>query len=530
LSVAINLKWIDMKIVRQSRAMGFFALLAVGFLVQCSEKSESGINYLGQNPAGMTAELFAPGIVSTDAYEHSSPAFSPDGSVVLWTVVDQNYRASLREMTYENGQWSASGRPSFADSTADDYYPGFSPDGKKLYFSSRRIAPPPYPRNIDMRIWEVERIGSGWSVPVPVDTLASQGHEYAHSVTKDGTLYFSSPHEGGTSLNIYRAKQMENGRFSTPALLPYSINSPGYEDGCFIAPDESYLIFESNRPEGIHGSIDLYISFRSGEGQWGIPVNMGPEINSDKAERFARLSPDGKYLFFGSSRNQSATNIGFDIYWIDARVIDRLRSEKAANAAVPQPLGDQLFQAIYENDVESSTEMLERWLELYPSSLDASVLYSSILRKQKRYLEADQFLAGNDSGWGDNAGIVLEKALARYGIGKDAEAIALLAPMLTESNDLRDRYVYLSNALLDMGLLAASDEFFEKAMAIHSNMYEYYRRAQACAMVGENDKAFENLNKAVDQGYTSLHNIGSDVAFAALITDPKWKELLAKLK
>jgi len=518
-----------MKTVRQSRAMNLLVLLTSGCLVQCSQKSLQSIDYLGQKPPGMTAELFAPGVVSTDAYEHSSPAFSPDGSVVLWTVVDQNYRASLREMTYENGQWSAPGRPSFADSTADDYYPGFSPDGKKVYFSSRRIAPSPYPGDIDIRIWEVERIGSGWGVPVPVDTLASKGHEYAHSVAKNGTLYFSSPHDDGTSLNIYRSGGA-GGRLTQPVLLPYSINGPGYEDGCFIAPDESYLIFESNRPEGIMGSIDLYISFRLEDGRWSIPVNMGPEINSDKAERFARVSPDGKYLFFGSSRNQSATNIGFDIYWIDASIIDRLKSEKIASPSLPQPLGDQLFQAIYQNDVENSAELLERWLETYPGSLDASVLYSSCLRKQKRYLEADQFLTNNKSQWSHNAAIALEAALAKFGIGEKDEAKALLAHVLTESNDLRERYVYLSNALLQMGLIAESDGFFEKAMAIHSNIYEYYRRARACALVGENEKAFENLGKAVDQGYNSMSDIDGDMAFTALKADPKWKELLAKLK
>src|SRR5215218_5680751 len=94
------------------------------------------INYLGQNPPGLVAELFAPGIISTNLSEHSAPAFSPDGSVVLWTVMDKNYRGSLFEMTYQNGSWSKPSRPSFADTTADDFYASFSIDGKMLFFSS----------------------------------------------------------------------------------------------------------------------------------------------------------------------------------------------------------------------------------------------------------------------------------------------------------------------------------------------------------------------------------------------------------
>lgn len=170
--------------------------------VNLSAQRTEGINYLNQKPPGMAAELFAPGIVSTTSYEHSAPAFSPDGSVVLWTVVDSTFRGFLVEMKYVNGQWSKPARPSFADSTADDYYPSFSVDGTKLFFSSRRKLPPGYPQGGDIRIWEVDRIKNGWGKPIPFDTTISRGHEFAHSVSKNGTLYLSSAPGGGISFNI----------------------------------------------------------------------------------------------------------------------------------------------------------------------------------------------------------------------------------------------------------------------------------------------------------------------------------------
>ncbi|MGZ8553438.1 MAG: hypothetical protein ACXWV8_08530, partial [Chitinophagaceae bacterium] len=245
----------------------------------------------------MVAELFAPGIVSTRSYEHSAPAFSPDGSVVLWTIMDSTYRGALLEMQFGNGEWSKPARPAFADTTADDYYPSFSTDGKKLFFSSRRKVPG-YTEDGNIRIWEVERNQNGWGTPIPFDTTVLKGQDYGHSVTSNGTLYFSSLMGGGTNFNIRKSENL-NGRNIQPVLLPYSINSVDYEDGPYIAPDESFLIFESQRPEGIDGYLGLYISFRHEDGHWGMPVNMGPKINSGKGERFARLSPDGKYLFFG---------------------------------------------------------------------------------------------------------------------------------------------------------------------------------------------------------------------------------------
>src|SRR5688572_21085935 len=358
------------------------AVLSV-LLLGCKQE-ETGINYLGQDPPGVIAELFSPGLISTDSMEHSSPAFSPDGKVVLWTVLNRSYHAAMMEMNLEDGKWSAPHRPTFADSTADDYYPSFSPDGKTLYFSSRRKVPAGFPENRGIRIWQVDRNEDSWGNPVPFDTTVSNGEDYAHSITKDGTLYYSTS-EGGAINWCLRSAQKTNDHYLESELLPYSINSVDYEDGPYVAPDERFLIFESQRPEGMGGSGDLYVSFRNNDGGWNVPVNMGPKINSTATERFARLSPDGKYLFFGSTRNNSATNIGFDIFWIDAKVIDELQKEATAQTKIDLPLGQEIISSLFLNEVDSASRKMGSWLSLHPKSLDATVVYSSLLRKQKHF-------------------------------------------------------------------------------------------------------------------------------------------------
>jgi len=500
------------------------ALLAAIGSGGCTGERENRIDYLGQKPPGMVAEIFAPGIVSTNSYEHSAPAFSPDGSVVLWTVLDSAFRAHLVEMKYEDGIWSKPGIPSFADTTADDYYPSFSVDGKKLFFSSRRKVPPGYPVSGDIRIWEVERIQNGWGKPVPFDTTVSQGQDYAHSITENGTLYFSSSLGGGTNWNIRKSEKI-NGSYTKPVLLPYSINSVDYEEGPYIAPDESFLIFESQRPEG---NLGLYIAFKHDDGHWSIPVNMGPEINSGKGERFARLSPDGKYLFFGSFRNVSADKHGADIYWIDAKIMDKLKNDEAAKMKIEQPLGDELINALYKNATDSSAPLLKRWLSLYPNSLDATVIYASILRKQKRNAEAEQLLA--DSKWNENANIIMEKALVNYAINKDDEAARLLSPILSGGDQLRERYLYLSGSLFDMTKFEASDNYFEKAMSISSHGVFWYNRACGYTHIGQKDRAFAALNKAASVGYDEKKNYETDPDLAPLKSDERWEMLLKKLK
>lgn len=275
--------------------------------------------YLGQQPPGNEAVVFAKNIISTELYEHSAPAFSADGKTVLWTVVERYKPARLLEMTMEGDKWSEPHAPSFADSAYDDFYPFFSYDGKQLFFSSRRLLPSGSTIK-DIALWVVERKENNWGTPVPLDSSVSKGFEYAHSLSRHGNLFFSCRESINNNAlwTIYTSK-FTNGKYSIPQPLDAAINDGSYVDGPFISPDESFLIFESDR-EGGKGSIDLYICFKE-NGKWGTPKNMGPKINSSKAERFAGLSPDGKYLFFGSNR---ATELP-DVYWISSAVINELK-------------------------------------------------------------------------------------------------------------------------------------------------------------------------------------------------------------
>ena len=140
---------------------------------------------------------------------------------------------------------------------------------------------------------------------------------YANSVPKNGTRYFTIGPFRSSDWNIYSRDQL--GKIDR---LPPHINSEGYEDGPFIAPDESYLIFESDRGNATEKNIDLYICFSTTKGTWTVPLNMGPEINSAASERFVRVLPDGKYLFF--CRNACK---GIDIFWMNAKIIRKLKKQ-----------------------------------------------------------------------------------------------------------------------------------------------------------------------------------------------------------
>lgn len=290
-------------------------LMLFGLSTVIAQPKEA-INYLGQEHPGMEARLFAPGIISTDAYEHSAPAFSPDGNTVLWAVMKMpSYQAYLLEMNFNNNQWSPAKAPRFCDTTANEVYPFFSADGTILYFSSNRKKDATAAEG-QQTLWHIRKTPGGWSTPTQVDTVIFKKDVYASSVTATRRFYFTIGPHGSSNWDIFYTDSMGNRH-----PMPAHINSLGYEDGPFIAPDESYLIFESDRPTGIDGNIDLYITFKRNDNTWTPALNMGTVVNSPMAERFARVSPDGKFLFFG--RN---TGKGFDIYWITAAIITTLKT------------------------------------------------------------------------------------------------------------------------------------------------------------------------------------------------------------
>jgi WD40-like Beta Propeller Repeat len=498
------------------------ATLVLTILIGCQSKNETTINYLNERDPGNKAELFAPGVISTEEMEHSSPAFAPDGSLVLWCVVNSTYRGYLMEMEFKNGTWSTPRRPSFADSTADDYYPSFSHDGSKLYFGSRRAMPEGYPPSPDMRIWEVSRTENGWGTPIPIDTTVSRGHEYGFSVSKNGSVYFVS----SDNWDIAAATKSETG-FTPTSVLPFSVNGVDYEDGPFIAPDESYLIFESQRADGINNSIDLYISFRKLDGRWGVPMNMGKKINTEFSERLAKVSPDGKYLFFGSSRLESENRRGYDIYWISTSIINELR-DSINHASIDEAIGIPLLSALHADNNEESQKLLHRWINSYPPSAIASIHYISSLRKSKDYEKAKAYLQSVDHHPGAGSPYLLEDALINYSLNEDEAAEKLLATLSGNPYALRNRYLYISNGLVEAGKFDASEKYFDKAMVIHNHGREWLTRARALARADRIDDAFIALNKAMELGGFEAKDIVTAVEFESMKADKRWGKRLVK--
>ena len=319
-------------------------ILIVLFASHCAQKNNAPVlkgPYFGQEPPGITPEVFEPQIVSTGLDELNS-VFSPDGREFYFCVRNFLGAVSIFQMTMEEENWSQPKLLPFA-SRYGDIDVTMSPDGNRILFSSKRPIPGSDEPRGDYDFWMAEREGNTWSEAIHLgEDINSGSQDYYPMMTNSGAIYFSSQRERPGTNNIYRS-EMVDGKYAKAVKLGEAINTEHREFDPYISPDESMLIFTSERPEGL-GSGDLYISFKDKDGKWTKAKNMGDKINTPGSEYCSMLSPDGKYLFFtGSGRDprripdkpltyedfkkyhNSAKNGLSDIYWVDATIIEELK-------------------------------------------------------------------------------------------------------------------------------------------------------------------------------------------------------------
>jgi len=294
------------------------AIICIGMVAGLAGNAAENpsIDFMGQTVPGLEPQIFAKGVISTSARELNS-VFSPDGGLFLFTRHDTSRTYRIMETRRGPDGWSTPSVTAFTkDHSAVD--PAVSWDGKRVFFGSSR------PGSLgDSDIWIVEiKPDGGWGTPKnlgsPVNTPGNENHA---APARDGTLYFhSGGHPGRGESDIFRAGA-SGSSYSTPVNLGPAVNSEASDFDPFVAPDQSYLIFSSTR-EGGFGGGDLHISFRTDDGSWSPAVNMGDEINTSATDYCPKVSPDGRFLFYTSR----STGEG-DVYWVDARILDRYRPD-----------------------------------------------------------------------------------------------------------------------------------------------------------------------------------------------------------
>jgi hypothetical protein len=345
------LKEESMKVVRLLACLLCFAVVACSPNCSDDPEFESASRfpelrgpYLGQEPPGLEPEIFAPGIVSTGLATRDV-AMTPDGNEFYFAVT-LGGRSMIMVTRLQGGIWTEPEVAPFSGRYLD-IEPAISPDGQRFFFLSTRpqAGQEEKPGWVYQDIWAMDREGDVWGEPFNLGPpVNSDAPEYFPSVTTDGTMYFTR--EGEDRVSATWRSRFVDGAYAEPEMLGPEVNCGTNRFNVYVAPDESFAIVPNVGREDAIGGADYYVVFRSDDDTWSEPINMGPMINQPEGREWsASLSPDGKYLFFMSSRAYGKTEIPLtsmsitdllalstdpgwgssDIWWVSAEIIEKLR-------------------------------------------------------------------------------------------------------------------------------------------------------------------------------------------------------------
>lgn len=198
-----------------------------------------------------------------------------------------------------------------------DHSPLITADESTLFFTSRRPCKNgamQFDGQFDENIYVSYRNEDNtWTVPMSVsDSINTKEHEATAAISYDGReLYIYRDVDDGS---IW-ASFFDDSEWSAPKQLNSNINTKYRETGASVSADGSKLYIASDRPDG-YGGLDIYVSERLTNGEWGEAKNLGPAVNTAEDEEGPYIMPDNSRLYFSSKGHEGIG--GYDIFYCDA--------------------------------------------------------------------------------------------------------------------------------------------------------------------------------------------------------------------
>lgn len=149
----------------------------------------------------------------------------------------------------------------------------------------------------------------------PSKGLNSRKWDSQPAISCDGkTMYFASTREGSLGgTDLWMSTLGDDDIWDPPVNMGKVINTAADEEAPYIAPDGKTLYFSSNGHPGF-GDADIFRTTRDDQGNWSVPVNIGPSVNTAYREAGIVISANGTECYFASSRSKGIG--GLDIYTV----------------------------------------------------------------------------------------------------------------------------------------------------------------------------------------------------------------------
>jgi outer membrane protein OmpA-like peptidoglycan-associated protein/TPR repeat protein len=160
-------------------------------------------------------------------------------------------------------------------------------------------------------IYYSKKINGKWTKPKNISPILSSHYDkmVPTSLNADGTeLYLVIDKNDNGDIYV---SEYYDGTWHKAKKLNKNINTKYWESHACISADGKALYFTSDRPGG-YGGMDIYVSYKDDNEDWGPAINLGKTINTPYDEETPFILNDGKTLYFSSQGHYNMG--GFDVF------------------------------------------------------------------------------------------------------------------------------------------------------------------------------------------------------------------------
>jgi flagellar motor protein MotB len=149
-----------------------------------------------------------------------------------------------------------------------------------------------------------------WSLGENIGAPNSNSWESQPTLSSDGNflVFARAFHVRGKGSDLFGAIRGKDRVWGKPFPLPGKINTPYEEESPFLHPDGQTIYFSSNGHPGL-GGLDVFVSRKQSNGEWGKPENLGYPLNTHNDENSLMVEPDGVFAIFASDRSNPAGDL-----------------------------------------------------------------------------------------------------------------------------------------------------------------------------------------------------------------------------
>lgn len=278
--------------------------------------------YFMNKVTGDKPEVFAPFLFNFKTHHiHCAPVFNPEMDEMFISVyVNNEMPQRIFHLRKVNGVWQ---KPELAPFSGkyQDGGPTLSPDGKTIYFYSRRPENKNEAELEQAQIWFAKKVDNKWGKAALLKLPKEIGLAfYPNHFSSNGVFYFMSK-VANRDYDMFQSV-IEDNIIKDIKRLSEPFNMKGLiEGGAVTDPTNTFLVFHAYNRYG-NGEDLLHISKKQKDGSWSTPKKMSKNFNQSHG-RFGGFTPNGKFFFFSSYRNGDE-----QIFWVSSKVLmDEFKSE-----------------------------------------------------------------------------------------------------------------------------------------------------------------------------------------------------------